>query len=382
MNVISDPRRQHASRVEPDAIDRRGRAYNVVDTDFHMLPEWSDLRKYMKEPFRSELTSYPLAGGDYSPKYALGLEGTGQETHGRARTAADILRVIDEISVETVIVTPGFTRPQSMFHQAMVTATAAAYNDFLVNEVFPASPRIKGEIMINHRNPADGAAEIERVGGHPGFVGVYTEFGGNYEPIGTARHDPIFAAAVAHDLVVTSHIGMFWQKASPLSEGTRTWTELVGLSAVSISIAYVGSMIMQGLFDKFPDLRVIIKEGGFWWLPEFAARADDYYLSHPGDIKLTERKLEAGETFLRKLPSEYFESNIRFSSQPMCFPKNPEHFKSLMALCRGEDFLLYSSDWPHATFDPLNWVFNPAISEAGRRKILGENARGWIKRLG
>src|SRR5258708_7407054 len=209
VNVMNDPRRERPTRVKPQPIDPRGRAHKVVDTDFHLLPEWSDLRKYMKEPFASELTSYPLTGGDYSPKYALGLEGTGQETQGRARTAADILRVIDEIGVETVIVTPGFTRPQSMFHQAMVSATAAAYNDFLVNEVLPASPRIKAEIMINQRNPADGAAEIRRVGAAAGFVGVYTEFGGNYEPIGTARHDPIFEAALEHHLVVTSHIVTF-----------------------------------------------------------------------------------------------------------------------------------------------------------------------------
>src|ERR1044071_4527949 len=71
MNVMSDPRRDHASRVKPDPIDRRGRAYKVIDTDFHVLPEWSDLRKYMKEPFKSELTSYPLAGGEYSPQYAI-----------------------------------------------------------------------------------------------------------------------------------------------------------------------------------------------------------------------------------------------------------------------------------------------------------------------
>ena len=300
----------------------------MVDTDFHMLPEWSDLRKYMKEPFKSELTNYPLAGGDYSPKYAIGLEGTGQETQGRARTAADILRVIDEIAVETVIITPGFTRPQSMFHQAMVTATAAAYNDFLINEVFPASPRIKAEIMINHRNPADGAAEIRRVGAHPGFVGVYTEFGGNYEPIGTARHDPIFEAAVEHDLVVTSHIGMFWQKATPLAEGTRTWTELVGISAVSISMAYVGSMIMQGLFDKYPTLRMIIKEGGFWWLPEFMARADDYYLSHPGDIKLVERKFEVR----RKIPRQVAQRIFR-EQHPLLQPADvlPEEPRALQA---------------------------------------------------
>jgi predicted TIM-barrel fold metal-dependent hydrolase len=43
--------------------------------------------------------------------------------------------------------------------------------------------------------------------------------------------------------------------------------------------------------------------------------------------------------------------------------------------------LLYSSDWPHATFDPLNWVFETPVSEEGRRKILRDNALGWFKRL-
>lgn len=380
MATVTAPKREHAQRVKPDPIDPRGKAYKVIDTDFHFIPDWQVLRRYMREPFRSELTTYPLVGGDYSPKYATGLEGTGQDVLGRAGTAAEVVAVLDRIGVETAILAPGFQRPQSMYHPAMITAVAAAYNDFMAEQVLPASPRIKAEIMINHRDPAAGAAEIRRVAKHPGFVSAYTEFGGNYEPIGTAKHDPIFEACVEHDLGVTTHIGTFYQQFTPLHQGTRTWTELVGLSAVSNGIAFVGSMVMQGLFDKFPTLRVLVKEGGFWWLPEFMARADDYYLSHPGDIKLVERKLESGEQFLRKLPSEYFESNIRFSSQPVCFPKNPKHFKLLMELCRGEDFLLYSSDWPHATFDPLNWAFDPAISEEGRRKIFAENARNWFKR--
>jgi predicted TIM-barrel fold metal-dependent hydrolase len=380
MNVISKDNRERAKRIHPNPIDPRAANYQVVDTDFHFIPDWQVLRTFMKEPFRTELTKYPPVGGDYSPQYAIGIEGTGQETQGRASTAADVLRVADEIGASTVILSPGFQRPQSMFNPAMLAAVASAYNDFLAAEVLPASPRIKAEIMISHRNPAAGAAEIRRVARHPGFVSVYTEFGGNYEPIGTAKHDPIYEATVEHDLVVTSHIGTFYQQMTPLHQGTRTWAELVGLSAVSTSIAFVGSMIFQGLFDKFPTLHVIVKEGGFWWLPEFMARADDYYLSHPGDIKLTERKLESGEEFLRKLPSEYFDSNIRFSSQPVCFPRDPKHFKMLMDLCRGEDMLLYSSDWPHATFDPLNWAFDPAISEEGRKKILSDNARNWFQR--
>lgn len=380
MATVTAPKREHAPRIQPDPIDPRGRAYKVIDTDFHFVPDWQILRRYMREPFRSELTKYPLVGSDYSPQHAIGIEGTGQDVLGRAGTAADVLAVLDRIGVETVILAPGFQRPQSMFHPAMITAVAAAYNDYMAAEVLPASPRIRAEIMINHRDPAAGAAEIRRVAKHNGFVSAYTEFGGNYEPIGTSRHDPIFEACVDHDLIVTSHIGTFYQQFTPLHQGTRTWTELVGLAAPSTAIAFVGSMIMQGLFDKYPTLRVVMKEGGFWWLPEFMARADDYYLSHPGDIKLVERKLESGQHFLDKLPSEYFASNIRFSSQPVCFPKNPKHFKLLMELCSGEDMLLYSSDWPHATFDPINWVFDPAISDDGRRKILTENARAWYRR--
>lgn len=381
MNVMTSPKRETAPRVTPDPIDPRGRAMEVVDTDFHFLPDWNELRKYMKEPFKSVAKNYPPVGGDYGPAYALDLEGTGQETQGRARTAADILRVIDEIGVDTVIVSPGFQRPQSMFLQTMLNATCSAYNDYLINEVLPVSPRIKCEIMVNHRNPAEGAKEIRRIGATKGFVSVYTEFGGNYEPLGSSKHDPIFEAAAEHNLVVTSHVGSFWQQFTPLHQGARTWTELFGIASCGISMSYIASMIMQGLFDKWPDLRIILKEGGFWWMPEFQARSDDFYLNHPGDIQLTERKLEAGERFLSKMPSEYFYSNIRFASQPMCVPKDMRHFKHLMEMCRGEDMLLYSSDWPHATFDPLNWVFETPISEEGRKKILADNAKAWFKRL-
>jgi predicted TIM-barrel fold metal-dependent hydrolase len=381
MNVASPHERELARRIKPNPIDRRAAGYDVIDTDFHFVPDWEALRRYMPEPFRTELNRYPLVGSDYSPKYAIGIDGTGQDVLGRASSAADVLKVLDEIGVGTVVLSPGFQRPQSMFHPQMVTVLAAAFNDYLVREVFPQSSRIRASIMINHRDPDAGAAEIRRVGDHPQFVGVYTEFGGNYEPIGTARHDPIFQAAAERDLAVILHIGTFWQQFTPLAQGARTWTELVGISSVATCMAFTGSMIMQGLFDKFPQLRIVLQEGGFWWLCDFMARADDYYLNHPGDIQLVERKVEMGERFLRKLPSEYFESNIRFSSQPVCMPRNPRHFKSLMELCRGEDFLMYSSDWPHATFDPLNWVFDPAVSEEGRAKILGGTARAWYPRL-
>jgi predicted TIM-barrel fold metal-dependent hydrolase len=375
--------RERAEIVHPDPINENAQRYEIIDTDVHFLPDWDVLRGYMPEPFRSKLTRYPLVGADFSPQYSTGVMGTGQEVLGTARTAEDMLKTMDELNTDTVMLVPGFQRPQSLYHKAWVSVLSAAYNDYLVDKVLPASDRIKAEIMVNHRDPEAGAAEIKRVGDQDGFISVYTEYGGNYEPIGTADHDPIFEAAVERDLAITIHAGCFWQQMTPVHQGTRTWTELLGIASCGITMASVGAMIMQGLFDKFPDLHITVKEGGFWWIPEFALRGDDFYLSHPGDISLVERKVEAGEEFLAKLPSEYLFENFRFSSQPMCLPKDPKHFQMLWELCKGEDMLLYSSDWPHATFDPPNWVFeNALITEEARVKILSGNARTWFPRLG
>src|SRR3990172_1158264 len=136
-----------------------------------------------------------------------------------------------------------------------------------------------------------------------------------------------------------------------------------------------GSMIMQGLFDKYPQQKVLLQEGGTWWTIEFMLRMDDFYLDHPGDIQLVERKLESGEKFLRKLPSEYLFEHFRFATQPIYKPKSLQHFAWLLELSHAEEVLIYSSDWPHVTFDPPNWVFeSSAISPEMAERILSGNA--------
>lgn len=373
---------QRAEIVKPERVDPRVQGYEVIDTDTHLLPDWDRLREYMPEPYRTKLKTYPLVGSDYNPSYATNKPGTGQEVFGRAKTGADVLESMKDTGAHSVIMVPGFLRPQSMYHKSWVSVLASAYNDYVIENVFPASPNIKAELMINQRIPEDAAKEIRRVGHHKQFVSAYTEFGGNYEPIGTIDHDPIFEAALEHDLIVTLHAGTFWQAYTPMHQGARTWTELLGVSTMAICLGYVSSMIMQGVFDKFPELRCTIKEGGFWWIPEMTLRLDDYYLNHPHDISLCERKIEAGEAFLRHLPSDYIWEHFRFSTQPMLLPKNPKHAQWLWDMCRADDMLFFSTDWPHATFDPPNWLFDTGfITDKARRKIFSENARAWYPRL-
>jgi predicted TIM-barrel fold metal-dependent hydrolase len=119
------------------------------------------------------------------------------------------------------------------------------------------------------------------------------------------------------------------------------------------------------------------------WLPDLMLRLDDFYLGAGGDIALVERKLAAGEKHLKRMPSDYILENLRFSTQPITIPKNPKHFGWLLEMCHAKDLFCFSSDWPHQTMDPANWVVENehCIPEEMQKAILSGNARKLFGRL-
>lgn len=372
--------RDRASLVHPDPIKTKARSMYVIDTDFHYKPPFAALLRYMREPFKSKVKNFPLGGADYDARYAIGIEDDGLSVQGVAASGEDIVRVIDEIGVDTVVVSPGL-RPVAYFNHTFTAAIASAYNDLVVNELLPYSNRIKASVLVDQRDPEEAAREIRRVGHHEGFVATYGEFGAN-EQIAQARWDPMYEALSELNFPLVMHASGFWPQRSVLANGTRTWIEGIGIAWPAFAMQLMGAMIVQGVFDKYPRQKVLLQEGGLWWVIDFMLRMDEFYLDHPGDIQLTERKLESGEKFLRMLPSEYVKEHFFFSTQPMAKPKSAQQFHTLMEMINGKDSLLYSSDWPHVTFDPVNWVVeNNSLSEDVQRAILGGNAMKFYPRL-
>ena len=283
--------REKAEAVSPDPINPKIRQMEVIDTDFHFTPSWKTIRSYLKEPFQSLLFHYPVGSLEYNPEPANEKPGVGQDTHGIAATGADVIKILDQFGTDTVILNPGYNRPQSIFNEPMIAAIAAAHNDYLIKEVFPVSPRIKASLMICHRDPFMGAEEIRRVGHHKQFVTVYSSFSALYEPLGNAKFDPILDAMQEFGLTLTCHSEGFFPHFTPLWNGARTWIELFGNAPAGNCMAHLAAMIVQGMFDKYPNQKVIFQEGGYWWLPDFMLRMDDFYLGSGGDIALVERKL-------------------------------------------------------------------------------------------
>ena len=112
-------------------------------------------------------------------------------------------------------------------------------------------------------------------------------------------------------------------------------------------------------------------------------RQDDFYLGSGGDIALVERKLATKESKLHKLPSQYVIDHVRFSTQPITMPKNRKHFAWLLEMCHAKDLFCFSSDWPHQTLDPANWVVEntDCIDDEMQKALLSGNSRKLYNRL-
>lgn len=123
------------------------------------------------------------------------------------------------------------------------------------------------------------------------------------------------------------------------------------------------NLVINGIPERFPDLKIIMIEAGVAWIPFIMRRLDLDYSLRPSEAPL-----------LKKKPSEYIK-NFYFTTQPLENYENMEEMKMVFDIFDAENQLLYASDYPHQDFDTPSTIYDlPFLSEKAKRKILGENA--------
>jgi predicted TIM-barrel fold metal-dependent hydrolase len=123
------------------------------------------------------------------------------------------------------------------------------------------------------------------------------------------------------------------------------------------------SLVCEGVFERFPNLRVVTMEGGIAWIPSLMWRMDKHY-----------RRLRDEVPHLKRLPSEYIREHMYITTQPIEEPDNPKHLLQTIEHLDSEK-LMFSTDYPHWDADDPNRAFPVKLPPDLKRKIFSENAR-------
>lgn len=251
------------------------------------------------------------------------------------------------------------------FPDQLMLELCRAYNDAHAAVWFDDDPRFYASINIPIENPAAAIEEITRCKEGPygdRYVQAMTEPRSNHL-IGNPRYWPILEACEHYDIPFSFHTSP--GRRMTASGGISYYFEWhCGIALRNFS--FTPSLIFEGVFDRFPKLKISLIEQGWAWAVPFAWRMDASYEAMKNEVSHLERK-----------PSEYLRDHFYFGSQPMVEPERKKEIKNVVE--QFEDFfgpekLMFSSDYPHWDFDSPYEAISTSISEDSRRKILGENA--------
>jgi len=254
----------------------------------------------------------------------------------------------------------------SIHNPDLATAIARAVNQWLSDTWLMCDQRLRGSLCVPPHLPEAAARIIDDFGANPNFVQVILPVR-SAQPYGNRMYHPLFEAAARHGLVIGLQFGGAPGNA-PTSVGWPSYylEEYVGMAAAFQS--QILSMIVEGLFDKFPTLKVACIESGFTWLPAFMWRIDKEW-----------KGLRREVPWNKHLPSQYIRQHMRFTLQPVDGPPNEAHFFQIIEQIGSEDLLMFSSDYPHWHFDIPQGAIPVQLPEPLARKIMAENARHFYR---
>jgi hypothetical protein len=350
----------------------------LVDCDIHLgYDSLTDLLPYLDPPTRElvlhsgshglTMPTYPWnhptgwirrdlyadEDGGYSSDFVVGISlETLRERH------------LDRYGVDVGIVEPDEAAVFSLLPNAQLAAKlCSAYNDFLLERWLQEERRLRGTLVVPAQYPQAAADEIRRMGTRDEFVGVFLP-GAARVPYGNPMYDPIWEAVDELALTVAVHthfegVGI----AGPVTAaGVPDYYVEYHTLCGSGMYGHFVSILCHGIFERFPNARLAMVEGGLVPFVGLLWRLDTNWKSCRTEIP-----------WCRRRPSEYVWEHVRFASQPLESPEDAELLAPAIAGLRPWDTLMYASDFPHWDFDEPEQTLRQ-LPQEWRNAVRSKNA--------
>lgn len=340
----------------------------TIDCDVHCsVPVIDALFEHLEEPWvgfirEAMFTAQPPAlRGCYPPGAGTTAGPLARSAPVTPGTSLPVLRehVLDPGGARYAILNC-FTGFDAIRNPDLNAALLRAVNDWLVAEWLEQDERLRASILVSALDIDAGIAEIERLGPDPRFVQVLLPVR-SPEPYGKRRFHPLWEAATKHDLVVGIHA---WGVSGnpPTPNGFPAYYLEDYLANSGIAQAQLTSLVLEGTFDRFPQLRVAFLECGFTWLPSLLWRLDKEWKGMQREVPWVKRR-----------PSEYVHEHIRFSLEPAHPPTDPSFNADVWDLLERPELVMFSSDYPHDHGGGADALLD-ALDDAARAGVESGNA--------
>jgi uncharacterized protein len=298
------------------------------------------------------------------------------------------LREQDVDGIDAEVLFPGVSGPplwRSIQDDDAYRAIVYAYNDFLAQDYCAVAPdRLIGLGVIPWTGVEDAIRELERCArlGLKGVVLGVLPSGRGYP---TPEDDAFWAAAVSLDMPITVH-----QELDPSGERGRVPFQFPRASREVLDrigpvrgffnqmakFGRLGStnalqLVLAGVFDRFPTLRIYFAETQIGWIPFFLQQADTRYERHS---KWAEELL--GLPPLARPPSAYIREHCYWGFQHDTVGVELRHHIGVDRLMWATDFPHQDSEWPR-TMDVVARNFAGVPAAETHRMVVG-NARDFF----
>jgi predicted TIM-barrel fold metal-dependent hydrolase len=241
-------------------------------------------------------------------------------------------------------------------------ALAHAVNEWQLEAWVKPEPRLRAGIVVPQEDAAFAVEEIEQRADNPAFVQILISPRSS-DPLGHRRYWPIYEAAASAGRPIALHVQGYSGGHATTASGWPTYYMQEHYAATGNMQGTVVSMIFEGVFERFPALKVVLIEGGFAWAPALAWRMDKAW-----------ERLRKETPHVARPPSDYLREHFWFTTQPIDEPDNPQHLAEIMDWI-GWDRLMFSTDYPHWDFDDPQHVFKFKIEDDNKAMVLRDNAR-------
>ena len=335
----------------------------VIDADGHVVEIGTTFRDFLDEPYRtrsrhyeSELALVPTDGFDRNLGDKFKKSG--------GSTARGWLDALDLGGLELAVLYPslglhlGFARDPDL-----AVAFCRAHNKWL-HEVICSNGegRLLGACLLPPHDPAEAAAELRRVSAETDFVAAMLPADGAYL-LGHRDLNPVYEAAAESDMTVAIHAGI-----ANLGPGLELFPKFIQAHTIAHPFGILRqftSMMFEGVFEQFSQVRFAFLECGGTWVPWYLDRMDEEYRLRGAE--------EAPK--LSRPPSEY----VGIGRQIFFGIEADERMLPQTMSAVADDIFMYASDWPHWDHEypgSLDQILNRTdLDEVQRENILGGAAR-------